>query len=300
MLQGIIKGQIKKPACILLYGVEGVGKSTFAAGAEKPIFIGGENNDELTVDRFPKLESYEQFIGYLRTIAEEDHDYKTLVLDTVDSIESLLWKDIRGNSSMAVALGGFGKAYEKSAERLETMRDELLEKIRNRGLQIVLLAHSSKNKFEDPITNLSYDTYEVKLHKKARPVFFEWVSAVLFANFETIATNKDGGKEYAIGDGKRLMFTSKRPAYEAKNRFNLPHQMPLTWKAFKEGFDAFYASGAVEDVGPVVAEIMELIKNNQKKLPMSTAILTQVDKANGNISELYRIKDKILSIVGGN
>ncbi len=287
MIKGIIKNKVKKPMCMMLHGCEGVGKSTFAANSEKPIFIGGEENDELEVDRFSDIKKYQDVLDALKLLLNEDHDYKTVVIDTIDSVEELLHGEISGNDLMATACGGFGKSFEKAKDKLIELRDCYLKPLRDKGIQIILLAHSSKVKFEDPMSNLTYDTYEIKLHRKARPIFFEWCSAICFANFKTITTDGDGKKKYVVGNNKRVLYTEKRPAFEAKNRFCLPPIMPLDFKVFKQAVEDHYGN----NIKGIIAEIMQIVKENNDKLP-AQEILKSIEKNEKNQIELERILTK--------
>ncbi|MEE4245216.1 MAG: ATP-binding protein [Kangiellaceae bacterium] len=232
LLKTVTQGKKIKPLALLLHGVHGIGKSTFGSQATKPIFIGSEENDELDTSRFPKVERWSDLIAQLKTLKDEDHDYKTVVIDTVDSLEQVAQKDIvKANETMATAMGGFGKAYEKQRDMFLDIRDNYLIPLRDqKGMNIVLLAHSEKVKHEDPITNTQYDHYQTAIHKKVKPVFEDWVSAILFANFELYKSKRDSdGKEYAIGEGERRVFTEERPSHIAKNRFELDYEMPLNF-----------------------------------------------------------------------
>jgi len=276
----IQSGRKRKPINMLLHGVHGIGKSTFGASAPKPIFITGEEIEEVDADKFPKCETWGEFMDYLTFIRDEEHDYKTLVIDTLDSIETLLHKDILhedGAKDMATACGGYGKAYSLATQKMIEMRDRFLVPIRDRReMNLVILAHSTKNKFEDPLTQTSYDVFEMKLHKNAKGhgaynVFAEWVSIIAFANFETfIVKGKNSDKKYAIGEGERRMFVSPKPAYDAKNRFDLKDKLPLKWSAIEQGVNNFYGSGNPE-LKEIKAEINELLGEiTDEKLKAST------------------------------
>ena len=257
----IIKGRKKMPFNVILFGVPGIGKSSWAAGhmsetgewidgAPKPIFLGNEENDELTVDRFPIPLSYDDLIKQLNQLIADPMGYETVVIDTLDSIEKLLHKKIlaadpKQTGSMMAAFGGYGKAYDRAETELMHMRG-LLKALRDKhGLNIILLAHSKKVKAVDTLLGLEYDTFELNLHAKAQAVFIDWVSAVLFANY--VAHAKDGvnsDKVFAMGHGDRVLLTAKRPGHLGKNRYALPYELPLCFADFYECFEAFYKQPA--------------------------------------------------------
>lgn len=243
LLDKVTTGKQMKPINVLLFGVEGIGKSSFAANAPKPIFVGAEENDELDVAKFPRCDSFNDFISYLDALASEKHEYKTIVVDTIDSIETLLHKQILETdkaSSMAKARGGFGAAYTEAANNMVDVRRKLAKLRDEKKMNVIILAHAQKLKFEEPLHGISYDTYEMKLDKRVVPLFKEWVSCILFANYVTHKTKNDAGKEYLIGIGERKILTEKRPGHDGKNRYNMPYEINLNWQEFVSYVKKFY------------------------------------------------------------
>lgn len=239
----IQSGKSMKPINVLLFGVEGIGKSTFAANAPSPIFLGAEENDELEVSRFPRCDEWEQFINYLNALIKEDHNFKTVVVDTIDSVETLLHKKILDSdkaSSMSKARGGYGAAYTEAANEMVEVRRRLAKLRDEKGMNVIILAHAQKTKFEEPLHGINYDTYEMKIDKRVAPLFKDWVSSILFANYVTHKTKNDSGKEYLIGIGERKILTEKRPGHDGKNRFNLPYEINLDWNEFISYVKKFY------------------------------------------------------------
>lgn len=245
LLKQVTSGKVMKPINVLLYGVEGIGKSTFASGAPKPIFIGAEENDELEVDRFPRCDDWETFVSYLDALINEKHDFKTVVIDTIDSVEILLHKMIMakdGSSSMAKACGGYGAGYTEAVNHMTDIRRKLAQLRDDKNMNVVILAHAQKVKFDDPIHGINYDTYEMKLHKNAGPLFKDWVSCILFANYVTHKTESKSGKEMLVGIGERKILSEKRPGHDGKNRFDLPYEMNLDWNEFTNHVKKYYSN----------------------------------------------------------
>jgi len=262
-----VKGKKEiKPLTVLFYGVHGIGKTSFASGAEKPIFIGVEENHEFDVSRFPAVKSWTQLKDQLTSLMKEKHDYRTLVLDTIDGLEEIAQKEILSGKdaqkSMATALGGYGKAYEKMADMFIELRDNYIVKLRDAGMQIIILAHSEKSKFEDPMLAINYDTYSTAIHKACKHIFQDWCQAILFSNYDLVRAENSSGKEYAESmDGKRVIYTEERPSHVGKNRFDLPYELDFpkqgAWSIFKRMVWDFYKSTNAEIAKPVAPVVNE-------------------------------------------
>lgn len=299
MINTIKKTKIEKPLIILFYGVPGIGKTSFASESENPIFIGDEENDEFDVARFPKVTSWNQLKQQLNTLIIENHDYKTLVLDTIDGLETIAQKEIlsgkESKKTMETAMGGYGKAYKQMSKMFLEIRDEYLEKIRAKGMQIIFLSHCEKSKFEDPILAISYDTYSTSCHKQIKPIFQDWASCIFFANYNLIRSENSQGKEYAQGiDGERVIYTEERPSHVGKNRYNLPYEIPFpktgAWNNFKKIINEFYSNPLNEFKKSVMKE-SELIKDDLTRAQCQKSI-----NQAGNSDELNRILAKIRSM----
>lgn len=230
---------------MILYGVHGIGKSTFAVECENPIFIGSEENDELDVERLPKIKSWPDLLDQLKWI--EKQSYKTIVVDTMDELETIAQNEIlkkEPGKTMATACGGYGKASEVMERMFLSVRDSLASLRDEKGMNIVILCHHEKNKHEDPITLTTYDNYSTALHKKIKPIFEDWVSVIAFANDKMIKAENSTGKKTVIGDGDRVMYFQSRPSHVAKNRFDLPEEIEFprngTWKIISEHIAEFY------------------------------------------------------------
>lgn len=220
-----------KPPRIILYGVHGLGKSTFGSLAPNPIFLQTEDGlDSIDVAAFPLAKSFEEVLRYLGQLAEQDHDYKTLVVDSVDWLEPLIWQQVCEEQNLtAITALNYGKGYgfaldvwSQYINILNYLRDE-------KNMMIIQLAHSQIKKYENPETD-AYDRYEMKLNAKASAKLMEHSDIVLFGNYYTaVKKEKEGMKERkrAIGSGERILYTTERPVATAKNRYNLPEEIPF-------------------------------------------------------------------------
>ena len=246
-LENVTKGVQPKPLRIVVYGVDGIGKSTFAAGAPDPIFLGAEDGTSyLDVARFPNPEGWDDFMQAFALLYNEEHKYKTLVVDTIDWAEDLAKAAVCMEHNVDGIEGlGYGKGYVYSGEKMQTMMrasDALVRK----GLNVILLAHSQVTRFEDPQTE-PYDRYTMKLHKSVEPKFREWPDAVLFANWDIMIEKEEKGfnkkRTRGVSMGRRILHTQRTAAWDAKNRFpGMPEQLPLDWKAFWDAYEKAISS----------------------------------------------------------
>jgi len=235
----------------MVYGPHGVGKSSFAAAAEAPIFLPIEDGvGEIDCHSFPLVTSYDECLEAISELYGEEHPYRTVVVDSLDWLERMIWSDVcrkRGLGSIEDA--GFGKGYVFALDQWREFL-EGLDALRNeRGLAIVLIAHAKIERYDNPETD-SYDRFAPRLHKLASDLIQEWCDEVLFAGYRvhTKETDEGFGRKGAkgLGTGERVLRTSQRPAHVAKNRLDLPSELPLDWNAYAERFPTA-AAPAVSD-----------------------------------------------------
>ena len=251
----VTHGRTPGPPRIVLYSIEGIGKSTFGASALKPIFIQTENGlEEINTAKFPMARSYDEVIEQLRLLSDENHDYKTVIIDTLDWLEPLIWQktcEIHGQTNIegTGAKGnpfGYAKGYMYALDQWQEIIKGL-DYLRNKkGMAVILIAHAEVKRFDSPDVE-PYDRYQIKLEKKAAAKIIEWADAVLFVNYQIFTEKTDVGfnKKIVRGTGgqNRLMYTEERPAYKAKNKYGLPPELPFVkgeaWntlmQAIKEG-----------------------------------------------------------------
>ena len=219
---------------VMLYGPHGLGKTTFGAGAPNPIFILTEDGmGRLEVDHFPVAQSFSEIIDAISTLYEEEHNFQTVVIDSLDWLDNLIWKDISAHhDEKALA---YGKGAMIAADYWRQVLDGLSALRDSKGMTIVLLAHAEIKRFDSPEVE-PFDRYQPKLQARSSALVQEWCDAVLFTNFKTIVKKDDVGFNKTVSrgitTGERLVYTTEKPAYLAKNRYCLPESIPLDWNAF--------------------------------------------------------------------
>jgi len=248
-LSSISKGRARKAPRIVLLGVEGVGKSTFAAQSESPVLIpmkGEQGVDEIDVSKTPKVSSYNELMEVISALYQDEHDYKTVVLDSASALEPLIWDEAcarNGNvDSIEKIGGGYGKGYTEAAKVWRELTEGLDALREDRGMSSILIGHVITADFNDPETD-PYTTYTFDVHKKAAAWLYRWADAILFANFKRAMVQKteQGFKKETrrgVGSGQRYLYTEKRPAHPGKNRYGLPYEMALDFAQFKAAVDA--------------------------------------------------------------
>lgn len=230
-LAGVRKGIIHKPPRIFLYGVHGIGKSTLAAHAPKPIFICTEEGaDEIDVDKFPQAKSSTDVLDALRTLYKEAHDYETVVLDSADWLEDFIALELAATySAKELGYGHDAVLAEQRVADVLTALNFLREK---RKMAVVIVAHCEIRRFDSPLTE-PYDRYQPKLKRGFSALMQEWADCVLFATYDVSVAKEDVGfnkqVRRGISSGDRIIYTEERPAFYAKNRYNMPAELPLSF-----------------------------------------------------------------------
>lgn len=228
----IIRGKIKRAQKIVIYGPEGIGKSTFASKFPEPLFIDTEGSTmHMDVARTKKPSSFTMLLNQVKEIKSNPSLCKTLVIDTADWAEQLCITEICAKAQVTgIESFGYGKGYVYLVEEFGRLLN-LLEELVEIGIHVVVTAHASMRKFEQPDEMGGYDRWELKLQKKTAPLLKEWADMVLFSNYKTFVVNVDGqgankGKNKAQG-GKRVMYTTHHSCWDAKNRHDLPSELPF-------------------------------------------------------------------------
>lgn len=237
----IIRGKISAAQKVVIYGPEGIGKSTFASQFPEPLFIDTEGSTKhLDVARMQTPSSWTHLLQEISYVKANPKICKTLVIDTADWAEILCTREFCDTKQISgIEDLGYGKGYIYLAEEFGKMLN-LLGDVIDIGINVVITAHAQMRKFEQPDELGAYDRWELKLQKKTAPLLKEWADMVLFANYKTIVVNVDNqgaskGKNKVQG-GQRVMYTSHHPCWDAKNRHNLEGDLPFVFEAVAHCF----------------------------------------------------------------
>lgn len=239
----ITRGKIPCAKKVVIYGPEGIGKSTFASQFPEPVFIDTEGStNSMDVARLPKPTSWQMLLDEIQYVKSHPDVCKTLVIDTIDWAESMCIQSICDkHQKSGIEDFGYGNGYVYTKEEMGRFLNRLSELIEV-GVNVVLTAHAQIRKFEQPDELGAYDRWELKLGKKTSsqtsPLIKEWADMLLFANYKTfsIAVDDKGQKRKAQG-GERVMYTSHHACWDAKNRYGLPEQVPFSFSSIAHIID---------------------------------------------------------------
>lgn len=221
------------PPRVVVHGPHGVGKTTLGASAYNPIFLPLEDGlSGLEVDAFPLLTTFAQVREALQTLRTSEHSFGTAVVDSLDWLEPLVWAEACARNKWTnIEAPGFGKGYAEAANDWREFL-ELCNALRTeRGMAVVLIAHSEIKRFEAPDTE-AFERYQIKLQRSGGALVQEWADVIGFAQFETAIKKEAVGmnqRARGIATGRRLLHVTEKPAYVAKNRYGMPDTLELSW-----------------------------------------------------------------------
>lgn len=231
----IIRGKQPGAKKVVVYGPEGIGKSTFASMFPDPVFIDTEGSTkDMDVARTETPTSWTMLMQQIQYIKTYPDTCRTLVVDTLDWAEQMCVEHVCAQyGKKGIEDFGYGNGYTYTREEFGRFLNRLSEVI-DAGVHVVLTAHAQIKRFDQPDEMGSYDRWELKLGKKTTsqtsPLVKEWADMLLFANYKThsVAVDDKGQKRKAQG-GRRVMYTSHHPCWDAKNRYGLPEEMDFDY-----------------------------------------------------------------------
>lgn len=288
----ITKGKIQTAKKVIIYGPEGIGKSTLAAQFPNPVFIDTEGSTkELDVARYPVPTYWSMIIEEAEDLLEE-RNFSTLVIDTADWAEKLCIAETCSRLNVkGIEDVGYGKGYVylyDDFQRVLTVCDKLVAN----GINVVFTAHAMMRKFEQPDEMGAYDRWEMKLTKKVAPLLKEWADVVLFCNYKTNVITDQNTKSRKATGGTRVMYSTHHPCWDAKNRYNLPDQMPMSFEPLAQLFEG------VKPEPDYRSQLRTYIKDNNLDMQ---AIVSACNLSISSTNEDYKAAlDYAKTIQGGN
>lgn len=245
----------------VIYGVEGIGKSTLAAHFPNPVFIDTEGSTDHmeNVKRFPRPTSWSMLLEEVKQILANPAQCSTLVIDTIDWAERMATDHVVSNAGKSgIEDFGYGQGYTYVKEQLGKLLD-LLSEIADKGVNVILTAHAAIRTFTNPEEMGEYDRYELKLINtpkvKNTEMVKEWADLLLFCNYKsTIVSSGEGAKKknYLTGGTERVMYSQRTAAFDAKSRFDLPAEMPLSFEPIAKLFEVKKEEAESEPEEPLV------------------------------------------------
>lgn len=294
----IIRGKQKCAKKVVIYGPEGIGKSTFASKFPDPVFIDTEGSTkDMDVARFEKASSWQMLTDQIRYVKSNPDICKTLVIDTADWAEQMCIEDLCArNGKNGIEDFGYGNGYVYAKEDFGRFLN-LLSDVVEAGINVVVTAHAQIRKFEQPDELGAYDRYELKLGKKTQsqtsPLLKEWADMVLFANYKTLSVAVDDkGKKHKAQGGRRVMYCTHHPCWDAKNRYGLPDELPFEYEAIRHIIEENMSeeekktkepTGETQELSPSVTEKIapekpaDEVRQNEKE-SYQQSFMFEVDK----------------------
>ena len=249
-LGAITSGVVTAPVKTTIYGPEGVGKTKFASGAPAPIYIPiEEGTNTFDVKRFPAPETFSDVLEAIVELGKGEHSYRTVVLDTLDALEPLIWRHVcDAGKKDSIEDFGYGRGYTAALDQWRTLL-AYLERLRKaKSMNVVLIAHAQIKKFQNP-ESADFDRWELKLAGKgASGLVKEWSDNLLFATYEVVAATDKSDRTRGVSTGQRIARTVHSGAFDAKYRYSLPDPMPLEWSAYRDAMRSYLNPQKTEEV----------------------------------------------------
>lgn len=280
----ITSGKIQKAQRVVIYGPEGIGKSTLANQFPKPIFIDTEGSTNWMDVKRIVCRSWQDILAAVKSLKTEKHDFRTVVFDTADWAERFCVQYICANANKeSIEDFGYGKGYTFLAEEFSRMLSSLNDLI-DAGMHVIFVAHCTVKKMELPDEAGSFDHYEFKCTRQTSPLLKEWAEAVLFINYKVTVQQDENKRTKATGGRKRFIHTQHTAAYDAKNRWglpdNIPFELPFDFSVFAKHLGENEVKPVQESQAPKAEHpaVKEMLKSGQAVL--TPPVAAQSDSPN--------------------
>lgn len=245
-LSSIKAGRSTRKPRTTIYGESGLGKTTFACGAPSPIVLMTEDGlGQIEVPHFPLAKSFDDVMSAIGTLYTEDHGFQSLVVDSLDWLEPLVWKaTCADHGKNSIEEFGYGRGYVEASNYWRQFMDGITALRDEKDMWVILIAHSQIVHVEDPLMP-AFDSHSLKLHKKAAALVEEFSDVIGFCSLKMLTidekkesfTDKDAKRTRAKTTGERQLHVAPSPAFVAKNRYALPPVLPLDWASYQQSIE---------------------------------------------------------------
>ena len=264
MVFNITSGPTATAQKVVLYGVEGIGKSTFASQFPNPVFIDTEGStSNMNVQRLDNPNSWQMLLDEVNYV-KQSRICSTLIIDSADWAERICKEHLAVLGKWTDSNNDYGAKYialEKEFGLLINKLSDLVEL----GINVVLTAHAKLKKKEEPDQMGAFDRYQLKMEDKTGAIVKEWADMVLFANYEmTVLTDEKTKSKKATG-GHRVMYATHYPGWDAKNRHGLPDKLPFEFGTIAHIFNETHTP--VQEPEPQEAPVVETQPEQVELIP---------------------------------
>lgn len=229
---------VARPIIATIVGEHGLGKTTLAAMFPNPVVIRTEDGitPEHNVVAFPVAQTASDVVGQINALGAEDHEFKTLILDSASALNTMIEHEIVASDPKAKnivqACGGYGAGLSEAAERHRYIREICGKLSAAKGMHVVFICHAETDTI-DPPDGDAYTRYTVRLGKKAVPHYTDNVDLVAFVKLKTF-TSGSGDVKKATTTGQRIITCYPTPNHISKNRFGIESDL-----VFERGVNPF-------------------------------------------------------------
>lgn len=293
----ITSGVQRVPDLMVIFGVEGVGKTTFASTAPNPLFADLEGGSKrVETKRVTDFQTIQEFWEFLSWFYETDHGYQTLVIDSLSEFERFAFAETcaqDGVANIEQVGGGYMKGYVIALKQWELLRQAIKRIQTKKQTNVIMIGHADVKTFQDPTTNSAYDRYQLKLDKRSAAFLREWVDFIGFANYlVTTKGNEKAAKQKAYGGERRVMYTERRPAWDAKNRLGLPLMLDFEIGSAYQTYAAA-AHADPETKLKLAHAAIEGMLRDVKDPELAKRVRETVAKAGTNLTDLTRVQERL-------
>ena len=272
----IVRGPQRSAARVVIYGTEGIGKSTLAVAFPRPLVLDTEEGTKHLDCARVSCDEWRTLTLAVAEISVDAQGFQTVVIDSVDWAEKLLIESmLKGSGKKSIEDYGFGKGYVHLQEHVSRFLSSC-DKLVAAGINVVLVAHSKVVRTSPPDMSDGFDRYELKLTKQVSPLIKEWCDLLLFCNYKIKLIEGTDGRTKATGGRERVMFSQRTAAWDAKNRYHLPDEMPM----------------AIEHLAPVLAGLRPVQDRPSDKVATIAGHIAKATAA----AELRKFRDRVTAL----